>query len=132
MRACFLVAVITALICSATASEEGAFTFHKFRFESRDESGPVVVSGTAQFNSIESLRIDAFHRSFALKTAQLKQLRGLILNSVQLSGEGGYAELGGRTIYLLLSTGFTSGITQSKLVTVNERGDIKIENVQRR
>jgi hypothetical protein len=113
MRACLLTGVLalTLIFASATASEEGAFTFHKFRFESRDESGTVIVSGTAQFKSIDSLRIDAFHKSFTLTAAQLKQLRGLILNSIQLSGEGGYAEFGGRTIYLLLSTGFTSGIT---------------------
>jgi hypothetical protein len=78
MRACLLIAglALSLIYGSAIASEEGAFTFHKFRFESRDESGPVVVSGTAQFNSIDSLRIDAFHKSFTLTAAQLKQLRG--------------------------------------------------------
>src|SRR4051812_26463299 len=108
MRARLLLSVIALIVlCTAvTASEEGVLVFHKFRFESRDESGPVVVSGTAQFDRIDALRIDAFHRSFTLTAAQLKQLRGLILNSVQLSGEGGYAELGGRTIYLVLATRF--------------------------
>jgi hypothetical protein len=51
---------------------------------------------------------------------------------VQLSGEAGYKQLGGRTLYLILSMGFTSGSRDEKLVSVNERGGGKIENVQRR
>ena len=116
---------------SSSGSEEGAFEFRTFRFESHDESGPVVVSGTQGDRGITGLRITAFQRSFTLTPAQLKQLRGLIVNGVQLSGEGGYKELGGRTLYLILSMGFTSGIANAKLVSVNERADIKIENVQR-
>lgn len=128
----YLLVVAVALVCgSAVASQEGVFTFRKFRFESFDESGPVVVSGTQKDTGIDTLRIDAFRKSFMLRPAHLKQLRGLIVNGVQLSGEGGYAELGGRTIYLVLSMGFTSGISKSKLVSVNERGEIKIEDVQR-
>jgi hypothetical protein len=128
----YLLVVAVALVCGrVVASEESAFTFRKFRFESADESGPVVVSGTQKETGIDTLRIDAFRRSFTLTPAQLKQLRGLIVNGVQLSGEGGYKELGGRTLYLILSMGFTSGSTNAKLVSVNERGDVKIENVQR-
>jgi len=128
----YLLVVAVALVCGrVVASEEGAFTFRKFRFESADESGPVVVSGTQKDTGIDTLRIDAFRRSFTLTPAQLKQLRGLIVNGVQLSGEGGYKELGGRTLYLILSMGFTSGSANAKLVSLNERGDVKIENVQR-
>jgi hypothetical protein len=125
--------VMAALLCAGSilASEEGAFTLRKFRFESFDESGPVVVSGTQKDTGIDTLRIDAFRKSFTLTPVQLKQLRGLIVNGVQLSGEGGYKELGGRTLYLILSMGFTSGVANAKLVSVNERGDVKIENVQR-
>jgi hypothetical protein len=128
----YLLVVAVALVCGrVVASQEGAFAFRKFRFESFDESGPVVVSGTQKDTGIDTLRIDAFRRSFMLTPAQLKQLRGLIVNGVQLSGEGGYKELGGRTLYLILSMGFTSGTTNAKLVSVNERGDIEIQNVQR-
>ena len=127
-----IVASICALLRAASASEEGAFEFRTFRFESRDESGPVVITGAQGDHGITSLNISAFRKSFTLSPAKLKQLRGLIVNGVQLSGEGGYKELGGRTLYLILSMGFTSGTTQAKLVSLDERGDIKVEDVQRR
>ena len=128
----FRVSLCTVLVAaSASASEVGAYEFTKFRFESHDESGPVVITGTQGDQGIISLHITAFGKSFTLTPAQLKQLRGLIVNGVQLSGEGGYKELGGRTLYLILSMGFTSGSTNAKLVSVNERGDVKIENAQR-
>jgi hypothetical protein len=122
---------VVSLATSVAASEEGAYEFRRFRFESVDESGPAVVTGAQGDHGITSLHITAFRKSFTLTPAQLKQLRGLIANGVQLSGEGGYKELGGRTLYLILSVGFTSGTSQAKLVSVNERGDIKVENVQR-
>jgi hypothetical protein len=134
MRQSFLVLALLApflLASGAAASEEHVFEFRTFRFESVDESGPVIVSGTQGEHGITALHITAFRKSFTLTPGQLKQLRGLIVNGVQLSGEGGYTELGGRTLYLILSTSFTSGATNAKLVTVNERGDIKIESVQR-
>jgi hypothetical protein len=115
------------LVGIARASEEGAFEFQKFRFESRDESGPVVIQGAQGDHGISALRITAFRKSFKLAPAQLKQLRGLIVNGVQLSGEGGYRGLGGRTLYLVLSMGFSSGITNSRLVTISEEDGIKIE-----
>jgi hypothetical protein len=52
-------------------------------------------------------------------------------NSIQLSYEHGYKDLGGRTIYLLMTMGFTSGVPQGKLVSVTERGDIKIEDIKK-
>ena len=107
----FFVGILTVFASSVAASEEGAFTLRKFRFESFDESGPVVVSGTQGDKGIESLEIRALKKTFTLTPAQLKQLRGLIVNGMQLSGEGGYPQFGGRTVYLILSFGFTSGIS---------------------
>ena len=94
---------------SVTASEVAAYEFRAFRFESRDVSGPVTVTGTQGDYGITALQITAFRKSFTLTPAQLKQLRGLRVNQVQLTGEGGYRGLGGRTLYLLLSMGFESG-----------------------
>ncbi len=49
-------------------------------------------------------------------------------NGVQLSYERGYEILGGRTIYLVLQTGFTSGLEQKVLIILNEEGKFVIEN----
>ena len=127
-----LLLVMFLLAASASASKEGALAFRTFRFESRDASGPVVVTGAQGDRGITSLRVSAFRKSFTLTPEHLKLLRGLIVNSVQLSGEGGYKELGGRTLYLILSMGFTDGTPHAKLVTLDERGDIKIQDVQPR
>jgi hypothetical protein len=125
----FLLVIVGVLMCvwSVIASEESVRTFKTFRFEASDESGPVVISGTQNDSGISSLQIAAFRRSFTLAPAQLKQLRGLMVNGVHLSGEPGYEPVGGRTLYLLLSMGFSSGISAAKLISVNQRGDIKVE-----
>ena len=124
----FRVSLCTVLVAaSASASEVGAYEFTKFRFESHDESGPVVITGTQGDHGIISLHITAFGKSFTLTPAQLKQLRGLMVNQVQLTGEGGYRGLGGRTLYLLLSMGFESGTVKSKLVSISEENGVKIE-----
>jgi hypothetical protein len=125
----FLLVIVGVLMfaCSVIASEESVRTFRTFRFEASDESGPVVISGTQNDGGISSLQIAAFRRSFTLAPAQVKQLRGLMVNGVHLSGEPGYESVGGRTLYLLLSMGFSSGISTAKLISVNQRGDIKVE-----
>ena len=124
-----LVVILAALVCAGTviASQESVRTFKKFRFEASDESGPVVISGTQSDSGIDSLEISAFRKSFTLSPAQLKRLRGLMVNGLQLSGEPGYEVVGGRTLYLLVSMGFSSGISTAKLISVNQRGEIKIE-----
>jgi hypothetical protein len=123
-----LFVTVALLSASALASEEGALRLRQFRFEALDKSGPIIVSGTQSDTGIDRLRIDAFGKSYTLTRSHLEQLRGLIMNGAQLSSEGGYAELGGRTIYLVLSMGFTDGIAKSKLVTLTERGDIHVED----
>jgi hypothetical protein len=128
MRQSLLIAAsLCVLLRVVSASEEAAFGFRTFRFESRDESGPVVVAGTQGDHGITSLHITAFRKSFTLTPAQLKQLHGLTVNNVQLSGEGGYTGLGGRTLYLLLSMGFTSGRTESRFVTISEENGVKVQ-----
>ena len=69
---------------SVAASEEGAFILRTFRFESFDESGPVVVSGTQSDRGIDALRVNAFRKSFVLAPTHLKKLRGLMVNGIQI------------------------------------------------
>src|SRR5262245_30302230 len=110
------------------ASQEGVLVLGAFRVESPGigESGPVVVSGTRNSKGIENLRVEAFGKQFNLTQEQLKSLSGVLVNGLQLSYEGGYRELGGRTLYLLFSMGFTSGITQRRFVVITENGSVKI------
>jgi hypothetical protein len=112
----------------ANASQEGVLVFGLFKVESRGigESGPVVLSGRQTPDGFESLKVLAFGKTFIFTETQLKELHGALLNGLQLSYERGYAELGGRTLYLRFSKGFTSGIVGARLVTIAESGTISI------
>jgi hypothetical protein len=115
----------------ARASQEGAMALSSFSFQSTGvDWGTVSVSGTQNATGITALTIKAFRRDFVLTRAQLQELKGVIVNGFQLSGEGGYPELGGKTVYLQLSMGFTSGVHSGKRVIVNERGNLTIETMK--
>jgi hypothetical protein len=127
-----LTLILLLLSCfHAAASSEGILILGKFRVESEGigESGRVVVSGTQGYDGPESVRVDAFGKSYSLRPAHIRRLRGLTANGISLSYERGYRELGGRTVYILFSKAFTSGTVSAKYVSVAERGDIDVEDV---
>lgn len=131
--ALFVIPLMALFTPSVRASEEGVVAFSTFAFQSTDvESGAIAVSGTQGVSGITALTIKAFGREFTLSNAQLENLKGLIVNGVQLSSEGGYANLGGRTLYVQLSMGFMSGIASGKVVIIKERGDITFQPIKAR
>jgi hypothetical protein len=126
---CLAVALVCGTALSLTASEEGALVVSSFNIHSAgiDRSGPVEISGSYDNNQgLTSLVIRALGREFTLTKEQRGQFAGLFLNSVQVTYEAGYREVGGRTIYLVLGRGFLSGTEESKVITLNERGDITV------
>lgn len=120
VRLLIAVLVMAWIARMAIASQEGTLVIGSFRFESPGigESGPVIVSGIQGAAGIESLKVEAFRRQFILGQPRLQQLNGFRFNGVQLSYEHGYKELGGRTIYLLFSKGFTSGVVERRFVII--------------
>jgi hypothetical protein len=54
----------------------------------------------------------------------LRELEGGQYNSIQLSYESGYKELGGRTIYIKLGKAFTSEEVKVVIVVVTEGGKV--------
>jgi hypothetical protein len=74
------------------------------------------------------LKGTVFGREFTLSTDQIKLLADLPFNGVQLSFESGYEQLGGRTLYILFTKGFISHRVTGKLVILNERGDVSIQD----
>jgi hypothetical protein len=120
--------ILLALSSTSFASQEGILALDKLLLESAGigESGPVKVSGSQTPTGITSLQVQAFGKSVQLSPAQLKALEGGHYNSIQLSYEGGYKELGGRTIYIKLSTAFTSGLVASIFVVVTEDGKVRV------
>ncbi len=117
--------ILLTLSTAASASQEGILTLDKLLVESAGigESGAVKVIGSQTPSGVTALSIEG--RSMRL-TPQLMALDGGQYNSIQLSYEGGYKELGGRTIYIKLSKAFTSGQVASAFVVVTEDGKVSV------
>ena len=128
MRLVLIVCVVLGAALDASASKEGVLVWSSFFVHSAGigGSGPVDVSGNYAAAGVTRLDIKAFGRQFSLTSDQLKQLEGVYVNGMQLSYEAGYEKTGGRTVYLLLSMGFTSGATEKRRIMLNERGDVTI------
>lgn len=119
---------------TVVASEEGVLRLNTFQVTSPDEGqfGSVVVSGELDTKQFVSLKVKAFGRTVSLSKDQLAKLRGGSINGVQISAEVGYSKVGGRTIYVVLSTGFTTGLHETQLLSVNEQGTVKVNDVVRK
>ena len=129
-KLCLLVAIIALIFGSAPAfaSKQGIIRLGSFELTSDGigESGPVAISGRQGNKGISKLTITAFGKRFELDEAQLAQVQGLPVNGLQLSYEGGYKDLGGRTLYIVFSKGFTSGTADQRFLIVTEDGAVTV------
>jgi len=92
------------------------------------DSGPVTMSGKQDESGLSKLTITAFGKRFDLDTGHLARIHGFHANGLQLSYEAGYDELGGRTIYIVVSKGFTSGVIDKRYVVVTEHGAVRVSD----
>jgi hypothetical protein len=124
----FIFPSLALLSAVAVASEEGVLQLGEFQIQSRgvEQSGPVVITGKQSETEIVALSVQVFGRTINLTKSQLLQLKGQYVNGLQLTYEAGYREVGGRTVYLILSSGFTTGIVTTQLIEINEQGSVKI------
>ncbi|HRK09325.1 MAG TPA: hypothetical protein PLZ57_16270 [Pseudobdellovibrionaceae bacterium] len=109
-------------------SKEGVLTIQKFRLESSGigTSGPVVVEGHRDDKGkFQSIRVQAFGKTLALDTSIIAQINDQA-NGVQISYEHGYRSVGGRTIYLVFSKGFTSEVKAKLVLSIDESGKTEI------
>jgi hypothetical protein len=124
--------VLLAVAFGAPASQEGILALSSFRLESAGigSSGKVIVEGKQnEKNKIVSLKISAFGKDYVVPEDKLAALSGLPSNGVRISYEAGYADLGGRTIYIQLQMGFTSGTREQALVTLTEDGKVEVSRM---
>ena len=131
MRTVLFFPLFFALVCAvpeSAASQEGVLVLGSFKVDSQGigESGPVALSGRQGPDGFESLTVSAFGKNFILTKPQLDAMKGGNVNGLQLTYERGYRSLGGRTLYLRLSTGVSSGVVESKSVTLKENGNTTI------
>jgi len=134
MNRVLLITFLLAAASASYASQEGILALSSFRIESAGigSSGKVVVEGKQNEKSqIVSLKVSAFGKEYVVSKEKLAGLAELLANGIRISYEAGYAELGGRTIYIQLQMGFTSSTRKQVLITVIEDGKVdmgKIEN----
>jgi hypothetical protein len=117
-------------VAPAHGSQEGALKWSSFSIDSEGigSSGPVSISGKQDATGITAMTIKAFGRTYELGKEHLDKLKSIFMNGMQVSYEGGYKDLGGRTLYIQVSRGFfVSGIASRKFIIVNERGDIAVQ-----
>lgn len=125
-----LITIITFLVVqNAFASKEGVLPFSEFKIESRGigDSGIVVVEGVKDTaGKYKKLTVKAFGKVIEVSNDVLSQIPSEYQNGIQLSYEGGYKELGGRSIYIVFQRGFTSGIVESFIIAITEDGSSRV------
>jgi hypothetical protein len=127
LASCLLTAALVP--ASALADVEGALTLSNIRLDSQgiDKSGPIHIDGTQSERGISTLTVSAFGKRLTLSASQLATLGSRTFNSIGLSYSQGYPNTGGRTVYLLLCHGFSSGMKVIAVIAVNEQGGVRVE-----
>ena len=115
----------------AVADEEGRMPLSRIQFDSAglDNSGPVHVEVTQSAQGVTEMNVSAFGSLHKLPSDQLSTVKGLIFNTVGVTYSRGYAIVGGRSVYILLCQGFSSGASVLAIVTVKEKGASRIKRV---
>jgi hypothetical protein len=109
------------------ASEVTGVALRTFRVESFDSTDPIIISGTQNNQGLTSLHIRAFHKSLKLTKAQLKLLRHLHVNGVQVDFEGGWGpKYGGSSVYITLFGTSDEQSSESAGIDVHEGGQIEV------
>ena len=113
----------------ALADMEGQMPLTHLQLDSTGlaNSGPVHVEATQSEQGMSELKVSAFGKTQVVTPTQLATLRGQIINSIGLTYSRGYTDTGGRTVYLLLCQGFSTGIHVIAVVNVTEAAGIRIQ-----
>ncbi|MCG8337597.1 MAG: hypothetical protein MJE63_24110 [Proteobacteria bacterium] len=127
-----LVILFSLVLISNTchASVEGVLELSKISLHSNGigESGSVSIFASKGKNKrYTSFVVKAFGKEYKLSNSDLNKLAELAFNGIQISYETGYEILGGKTLYIILQSGFTSGIKKKVLITITESGSIAID-----
>lgn len=125
MRTILLIAIVILLTAQfASASQEGVLPFSEFsiRSEGIGESGSITVEGLKDASgNYKKLLVKAFGKTIEVSKELLEKVP-IYQNGIQLSYERRYEILGGRTVYIMFSSGFTSGIRETFIIAVTENG----------
>jgi hypothetical protein len=132
--ATLVIAVLLSAPLEVFSSQVALLPISKFEVATvgKGDSGAIRIFGTQNAQGIDSLTVEAFGRKTNLSQKDLAQLKGLFSNGLVLSYEHLFAELGGRTVYLLFIDGFDANSDASCTVEVSESGAVRIRRQSRR
>lgn len=126
----YLAMLALAFATSIYASQEGSLVLSSLRLESAGigSSGKVIVEGKQdQTNRLLTLTVTAFGKIYVVPKEKLASLADFHANGIRISYEAGYANLGGRTIYIHLQSGVASETWKEALITLVEDGKIDLK-----
>ncbi|HJW85461.1 MAG TPA: hypothetical protein VJ440_02375 [Candidatus Brocadiaceae bacterium] len=129
-----LIVILTILLLPsfALASKEGVLPISSFTIESKGigESGPIKITGQKHQDEITLLIVEAFGKEYKITADNLKKIHKASYNGIQISYEEGYKQLGGKTIYIILQMGFTSGVKKQMQISLTENNTVKVEEIK--
>jgi hypothetical protein len=125
----FLISANVLFSFNAYADQEGRVPITHLQFDANglEGSGTIHVEGEQSDQGIGELRVSAFGRVRALTPAQLGTLRGETFNGIGLTYSQGDPSVGGRRVMLLLCQAFSSGSRIVAVITILEKGEIRVE-----
>ena len=114
--------------CPVRADVEGRMPPSHIQFESGgvDNSGPVHVELNQTAAGLSEIRVTAFGSLHILPAAQLAGLQGRHFNALGVTYSRGYSIAGGRSVYILLCEAFSSGANVAAVVTLTEKGGVRV------
>ncbi|MEW5735147.1 MAG: hypothetical protein AB1921_09850 [Thermodesulfobacteriota bacterium] len=129
MKRILFIAALCLIAQNAYASKMGVLSFSRFAVESEGigDSGKVSVQGVKDGEGrYREITITAFGKVFQVPESVLNQIPAKYQNGIETCYEAGYAETGGRTVYVMFFKGFTGDGEDKVLLSVSENGAITI------
>jgi hypothetical protein len=128
LPALILSALCVLISVPSLASEESPVVLGSFEIKSQGNSktGEVIVSGESDVAGVKYMTISAFGRDIRLNKKDLEKLKGMHLNAVQLSYDGGYESAESGILIVRLSTGYVIDTVDSRYIFVRKTGNIDV------
>ncbi len=100
-RILFLLVAVLACAFSASASQELSMNWNQVKIVSPpvEDTGIVIFDAQTDGKAYKAVFISAFGKQFKVEGPMLSKLKGFPLNSLSITYEPGYPELGGHTVH---------------------------------
>ncbi len=126
MRILFLLLVSASF---AIASKEGLIQVSELTYSSKGigNSGPVnVCIKTDDDGGVNKFVIKTFGKTVDLPKSDLERIPKFLYNGINVSYERGYPEVGGKTLYIVLSSRLSESVMNETMIVVTETLPIEI------